>query len=282
VERPTSGRRHIRAGSVTVAELMKNRPTPVRLPSRDDEPVTEEMVPGPLDGSQQEMSRQDQDMTPNSHHRRSPARNKQLAKLAGLGVATAVLCASVAAASIINTRRQAETAAASRPSIEMTDEQALLPNLFTLGQAAGPERRMTTGLPAPNKGTAAAAVPGPGRQQNTEPKAVTGHAVPADEPINTELVRRYYELLANRPSLALGLLDGALRDSDLSHFVNSWSQVRDIRVVDVQQRPDGGLLAVVEMLLPDGGTARVQQLLTVTETLPQRITGAEIISAQRS
>ncbi|MFD1050930.1 hypothetical protein ACFQ1S_38095, partial [Kibdelosporangium lantanae] len=85
-----------------------------------------------------------------------------------------------------------------------------------------------------------------------------------------------------QPTQALGLLDGVLRASDLSHFVSSWSQVRDIQVLDVQQRSDNSLLAVVEMVLPDGGTARVQQLLTVTRTVPQRITGAEIISAQRS
>jgi hypothetical protein len=283
VERPTSGRRHIRAGSITVAELIKNRPTPVRTPSRDDEPVTEEMVPGPLDDLQPELSAPD--LAPNTH-RRQPAKTKQLAKLAGLGVATVVLCASLAAASIITTRRQAETEAGSRPSMEMTDEQALLPNLFTLGTAvAAPEPRMTTGLPVPNKGAATATVekPSPGaRATSTEPRSVTGHAVPAEEPINADLVRRYYDLLANRPTLALGLLDSVLRDSDLSQFVDSWSQVRDIRVMDVQQRPDGALLAVVEMVLPDGGTARVQQLLRVTETVPQRITGAEIISAQRS
>jgi hypothetical protein len=282
VERPTSGRRHIRAGAITVAELIQNRPTPVRIPSRD-EAATEEMVTGLLGEPQPDES---QDAAPNTH-RRAPARTRQLAKLAGLAVATGVLCASVAAATIINTHRQAATEAAARPVIEMTDEQALLPNLFTLGPATGPERRITTELPTPNKGAATATMenPGPGPAHSADAKKVTAgqqHPVPAEDPINAELVRRYYDLLANRPSLALGLLDNVLRTSDLSHFVNSWSQVRGIQVVDVQQRADGALLAVVEMVLPDGGTARVQQLLRVTESMPQRITGAEIISAQRS
>ncbi|MEV4317509.1 hypothetical protein [Actinocrispum sp. NPDC049592] len=266
----------MRAGSITVAELIKNRPTPVRLPSRDDEPQTEEMVM-----REPEPSRQDP--APNTH-RRTPARTKQLAKLAGLGVAAAVLCASVAAASIITTKRQAATDAAARPAIEMTDEQAMLPNLFTLGTATGPERKVTTELPAPNTGSAAASVdsPGAGRVAQPEPKRpVTGHQV-TQEPVNAELVRRYYDLLASQPSQALGLLDSVLRTSDLSHFVDSWTQVRGIKVLDVQQRTDGTLLAVVSMVLPNGGTARVQQLLRLTETMPQRITGAEIISAQQS
>ncbi len=277
MERPTSGRRHIRAGSITVAELIKNRPTPVRLPSRDDEPQTEEMVM-----REPEPSRQDP--APNTH-RRTPARTKQLAKLAGLGVAAAVLCASVAAASIITTKRQAATEAGARPAIEMTDEQAMLPNLFTLGTATGPERTVTTELPAPNTGSAAASVDSPGSGRSAgqpEPKRpVTGHQV-NQEPVNADLVRRYYDLLASQPSQALGLLDSVLRTSDLSHFVNSWSQIRGIKVLDVQQRADGSLLAVVSMVLPNGGTARVQQLLRLTETMPQRITGAEIISAQQS
>jgi hypothetical protein len=284
VERPTSGRRHIRAGSITVAELIKNRPAPVRLPARD-EAVTEEMVKDLL--TEPPVAARPEAAAPNTH-RRAPAKTRQLAKMAGLGLATGVLCASVAAASIINTHRQAATEAANRPAIEMTDEQALLPNLFTLGPAAGPERRITTELPVPNTGTAEATVdnPGPGPAAHPQPdpkKLATGtHAAPAEDPINAELVRRYYELLASHPTLALGLLDNVLRESDLSHFVSSWSQIRNIQVVDVQRRADGALLAVVEMMLPNGDTARVQQLLRVTGTMPQRITGAEIISAQRS
>jgi hypothetical protein len=262
----------MRAGSITVAELIENRLPPVRIPSRD-EAVTEEMVTGLL-GTPEE--------TAPSTHRRPPARTRQLAKLAGLGVATAALCASVAAASIINTRRQATTDAGARPSVEMTDEQALLPNLFTLGPAAAPERRITTGLPTPNKGSAFATVNSGPSPLQADSKRVSGHPAPAEDPTNAELVRRYYDLLSSKPSLALGLLDGALRGSDLSHFVNSWSQVRDIKVVDVRQRADSTLMAVIEMILPDGGAVRVQQLLRVTKTAPQRITGAEILAAQRT
>jgi hypothetical protein len=281
VERPTSGRRHIRAGSITVAELIKNRPTPVRLPARDDDAVTEEMVgvlAEPQPASHQPVSHQD--VSPNTH-RRAPARTRQAAKIAVLGVAAGVLCVSVAAASIITTHRQtAPEAAAVQPSVPMTDEQVLLPNLFTLGPAAA-QRRTDNGLPLPTKG-APTTVDAPPAAHAPENKAVPSHPVPAEDPIDAELVRRYYDLLANQPTQALGLLDGVLRASDLSHFVTSWSQVRDIHVLDVQQRSDGTLLAVVAMVLPDGGTARVQQLLTVTKTVPQRITGAEILSAQRS
>lgn len=221
-----------------------------------------------------------------SSHRRPPARTRQLAKLAALGGATVVLCASIATASIINSRRQADQAATvSRPVAEMTDEQALLPSLFTLGSGNTP--KITTELPAPNKGSAAATVEnaGQGRRPVDNSKQVNGpRAVPADDPNPTdaELVKRYYKLLAEQPVKALSLLDGGLRQSDLSQFVDSWTQVRSIEVVEVHKRGDGELLAIVHMMLPDGGKARVQQLLRVTDGLPQRITGAEIVAAQRS
>jgi hypothetical protein len=220
-----------------------------------------------------------------SSHRRPPARTRQLAKLAALGGATAVLCASIATASIINNRRQADQAAVSRPVAEMTDEQALLPNLFTLGTGDAP--RITTELPAPNKGSAAATVEnaGSGRRPVDNGKQVNGpRVIPADDPNPTdaELVKRYYKLLAEQPVQALSLLDGGLRQSDLSQFLDSWTQVRAIEVVDVHKRGDGELLAIVHMMLPDGGKARVQQLLRVSDGLPQRIIGAEIVAAQRS
>ncbi|ONI73424.1 hypothetical protein ALI144C_46870 [Actinosynnema sp. ALI-1.44] len=291
MERPTSGRRHIRAGAITVAELIKNRPTPVHAPSRDaDEAATEEMPAGidtepmPPISSTDEPA-QAQSPAPNTHRRRA-TRTGQLAKLAGLGVATVVLCGSIAAASIINTRRQANTEAAERPAAEMTNEQALLPNMFTL--TAGNTPRITTELPAPNKGSASATVENPaGSRRPVDAKKLSGSSTPPTQPTDsvptdTELVREYYKLLAKQPQQAVALLDGLLRQTDLSRFVASWSQTRDIRVVDVQSRGDGALLAVVEMVLPDGDTARVQQLLRVTDGQPKRITGAEILSAQRS
>ncbi|MET0236865.1 MAG: hypothetical protein ABW224_19610 [Kibdelosporangium sp.] len=269
---------------------MKNRPVPVRVPARDDEAHTEELTPSLATETTETMTRVESapGLPPEpqpSSHRRTPVRTRQLAKIAGLGVATVVLCASVAAASIINSRRQAESGTASRPVAEMTNEQALLPSLFSLGSVTMP--RMTTELPAPNKGSAAATVenPGPGRRAVDNNKQLSGpQAVAAEDPnpVDADLVKRYYKLLAEQPTQALGLLDGVLRQSDLSHFVDSWTQVRSIEVVDVQKRAEGELLAVVHMMLPDGGKARVHQLLKVSESIPQRITGAEIVSAQRS
>ncbi|CAM3984444.1 hypothetical protein KIPE111705_34585 [Kibdelosporangium persicum] len=290
MERPTSGRRHIRAGSITVAELIKNRPTPVHLESRD-EAATEEMPAGiatepmPPVTSAEPRPLAQPSPAPRTH-RRQAARTGHLAKLAGLGVATAVLCASIAAASIINTRRQAETGAVGRPVAEMTNEQALLPHMFTLTAVNAP--RITTEMPAPNTGSASATMEntGSGRRANDSKKLTAPVTPPAQvtntAPTDAELVREYYKLLASQPQQAVGLLDGLLRQTDLSHFLDSWTQTRDIRVIDVQPRGDGALLAVVEMVLPDGGTARVQQLLRVTESQPKRITGAEIVSAQRS
>lgn len=309
MERPTSGRRHIRAGSITVAELIRNRPTPVRAPSRDEatEAVTVTTPSGaatePMPAVRPSAEAGSGHHPPNTHRRRA-AHSGQLAKLAGLGVATVVLCGSIAAASIINTRRQAGTEAAGRAVTGMSEtsgmsgEQTLLPNMFTL--TAGDTPRITTELPAPNKGSASATVdnrgashrPGDaGKKQPAGPR--TTGAAPVDTgqtgtgqadavPTDAELVREYYKRLARQPREAVALLDGLLRRTDLTRFLDSWSQTRDIRVVDVQPRDDGALLAIVEMVLPDGGTARVQQLLRVTDGQPKRITGAEIVSAQRS
>ena len=173
----------------------------------------------------------------------------------------------------------------------MLERRELLPTLFTLNSAGLPDTpRITTELPAPNRGSAEATVenPGQGRRavdhngadQATMPRATAPAENP--NPVDADLVRRYYALLAQQPTRALGLLDGVLRQADLSQFISSWDRVRAVEVLEVQDRGDGELLALVRMTLPNGGQARVQQMLRVTESIPQRITGAEILSAQRS
>ena len=66
----------------------------------------------------------------------------------------------------------------------------------------------------------------------------------------------------------------------LGEFLDSWSTVTGIDVVDVRERA-GGVLAVVRMDLADGGHLRIEQLLTVADS-PRRITGVQLLSAQRN
>ncbi|MET1072614.1 MAG: hypothetical protein ABWY11_08220, partial [Umezawaea sp.] len=84
MQRPTTtGRRHNRTGSITVAELIRNQPSPVRIPSRE-EADTEDLMEDVL-GLEETDQR----------------RSNRAAKAAGLVAGGLVLFASVAAASIL-------------------------------------------------------------------------------------------------------------------------------------------------------------------------------------
>jgi hypothetical protein len=61
-------------------------------------------------------------------HRRPPARGTQFAKLASIGVAGAVLCGAVAVSSMISQQRRENTQSAARPTVQITGDQALLPD----------------------------------------------------------------------------------------------------------------------------------------------------------
>src|SRR5439155_20499941 len=112
-------------------------------------------------------------------------------------------------------------------------------------------------------------------------EAETSMPHPDEQLSKIQLVERFYTLAAGAPDRAFGLLDGTLLGTDLDQFVRSWSSVRDLQVIDVREQGDD-VLAVVRLRLPDGTYLRVQQLLDVANTVPRRIIGAEILSAQRN
>lgn len=276
MDRLTTGRRHARAGSVTVTELLIRQASPARCTDSspaepDDITDTIPVVVAP------------------ASHRRPPARGTQFAKLASIGVAGAVLCGAVTVSSMISQQRRENAQSGARPTVQITGDQALLPDRLdrTLPKAYVPAPESprqvppaaeatvvpTTAPPAPP--AAPAHVP-PG---GTTASANTGGTAPA--PANDlALVRAFYENLPDAPAAAFELLSPELLHSDLGEFLQAWSRVVAIDTLELAQRADG-VLATVRMRLLDGGHLRIQQLLTVAES-PRRIVGVQLLSAQRN
>ena len=268
MDRLTTGRRHARAGSVTVTELLSRQASPTLCtdssPAVPDEDSTD-TIPVVLQAT----------------HRREPARAAQLAKLASLGVAGVVLCGAVTISSFIAGQRREDGAATMRPNVQITGEQALLPDVLDRTLPADPETSTPangTPTPSPQPPPTRAEVPAaaPVDGTGTSPSDSTVEVGPAND---LELVREFYENLPDSPASAFELLSTDLVNMDLDEFLSSWSQVIEIDSVDVVQRADG-VLATVRMRLADGSKLRVEQLLTVAES-PRRIVGVQLLSAQR-
>ncbi|SRR6266545_2207323 len=276
-EQVSRGRRHIRAGSVHVSELIRNQPLPFEITSPEPEPVSP-----PVDGLD---SLLDPDQHAPNSHRRPVSKAAQAAKIAGLGLASFALCASIAYGSMITHQRRDQSAseAATRPTMSINGEQALLPDrLNNVVPKAG-----VTGLPQlPGPPTDASDTidnPGPAAPAG-EPQAQQGGA--SASPTGTaqskkELVEKFYRLVPTWPAQAFNLLDPTLLGTDLNKFVQSWSTITGLEVLEVSERDDN-VFAVVRLRLPDGSHLRVQQLLDVANSTPRKIVGATILSAQRN
>jgi hypothetical protein len=283
-ERLSTGRRHIRAGSVHVSELIAKRSLPfVDLPD-----VEQEFKDNPPPDGLFELLETEEEAP--ASHRRPPSKAAQAAKIAVLGVASFVLCASIVYGSMINREHgESEQQAANKPAADISGEQALLPDLLNravpkggIGNAEETARQPGPGAPAQasevieNTGAEAPAA-GPPAAEAPATEAVPSAAVSGSK---KEVVEQFYRLVPSWPTKAYGLLDPNL-GTDVTQFVQSWSTVSGLEVLDVQERGDQ-VLAVVRMRLPDGSHLRVQQLLDVANTAPHRILGAEILSAQRN
>jgi hypothetical protein len=269
VDRLTTGRRHVRAGSVTVTELITRQTSPTLC----------------LDSSATEPDDDITDTIPvvvAAAHRREPAKGAQLAKLASLGMAGAVLCGAVTVSSMIAHQRRDGTHQALRPISQITGEQALLPDRLdeTLPKAPAPappvvQERATPSTPVP--------VPPPATPDSFPGGTTASDAVGAvgsRQETDLDLVREFYENLPESPAEAFRLLSSDLMNAGVSEFLASWSRVVSIDSVDVLQRADG-VLATVQMRLLGGDRLRTQQLLTVAES-PRRIVGVQLLSAQRN
>lgn len=268
MDRLTTGRRHLRAGSVTVTELISRQASPAHCtesspaPDTDDDMITD-VIP----------------VVVAAHRRDEPAKGAQLAKLASLGVAGVVLCGAVTIASVIAHQRREGAQVASKPTVQITGEQALLPDKLdeTLPKTPAAVPLAVEDERPTRRNTAPAATPAATRDGDTSP---SGGGVTVGPANDLELVREYYGNLPESPVAAFNLISPDVLDMSLSDFLASWSTVTSIDSVDVVQRADG-VLATVKMRLLAGGQLRIQQLLTVAES-PRRIVGVQLLSAQRN
>lgn len=273
MERPTpSGRRYVREGSVPVHDLI-TREIPKVI---DPPPAAAPAVPAePLD------TLLEQPTGRRGTHRRPPSAGTQLAKLAGLGVAAFLLCGSVALGSMIAHKRTSENAASGRPTIEITGEQALLPD--RLNETLPPSGAVAPQVRSGSTGAAPGTEESAPRAQ-TPPAIVdataSSTAILPGSITDTQFVERFYELLPAAPADAFELLSPELLHTDLGDFLQSWSTVAQLEILDLAERADG-VLAVVRMQLADGSHLRMQQLLSVADQ-PRQIVAVELLSAQRN
>jgi hypothetical protein len=280
VDRLTTGRRHVRAGSVTVTELLSRQASPTHCTdsSKADTEIDAITDTIPVVVEEEEVE---------AAHRREPAKAAQLAKLASLGVAGVVLCGAVTISSMIAHQRREATSQAIRPSLQITGEQALLPDQLDetvptpapkTPLVADDEADDTAGdRPAPKNSTATPPAATPASDTGT---SASGGAVTTPPVSDEALVREFYANLPDSPAAAFDLLSPEGFSTSLSEFLASWSKVTAIDTVDVVKRADG-VLATVRMRLLGGGQLRIEQLLTVAES-PRRIVGVQLLSAQRN
>lgn len=268
MDRLTTGRRRVRAGSVSVTELITKQAARPESPQGDVDVTADLPI---VSGG-----------TPTSH-RRPAMHGAQFAKITGLGVATAVLCGAVGIASTIAHQRQVENEAANRPAEPISGEQALLPDELDRTLTRGGAKAVAPPAPDPvTQAPRAEANPPPATTTTTAPAtapADTGAAAPT--PVSDlDVVRRFYETVPRDPAVAFGLISPELLHSTLGRFLESWSRVRSVDVLGLQKRADG-VLAIIRMQLADGRHIQLQQLLTVADS-PRRIVDVELLSAQRN
>ncbi|MCS7482251.1 hypothetical protein ACFFQW_32960 [Umezawaea endophytica] len=273
MQRPTTtGRRHNRVGSITVAELIRKQPSPVRIPSRE-EAETDVLVVDVL-GLEE------------SPHRRRPNR---AAKAAGLMTGALVLFASVAAASILAGKRpQGPEEQPVAAPIELSGSTALRPDLLSarLGNDPAPvPGAAATGSP----GTSPSAVPVPNAPLAADPKRDPGTppattaappTVPSTSQPKIDVVRGFYDLLPANPAEASRLLTADLVGGNTLDFIRSWSTIRAITVESTTLQPEGSVLAEVSMQELDGRWLRVLQRFWFADTSTPKIIATELLSAQ--
>lgn len=269
MKRPTTGRRHPRSGSIPVTELIRKRPAKLDVP-QEHRALANALVLASTESVQDK---------PTSH-RRPQARSAQLARVAGLGLAACVLCGSVTLAAVITHNRD-QTAAPANHKLEITGEQALLPDSYTTiaNQAPAPARpTVPTQVPRTAEGSF------PYTPSSTEPTTSAGTETThqrAKSSSAVQLVREFYKLIASDPAQAFQLLaPESFFGADFGRFVAAWSVVTDVHVLSMHEQKDGSVVSVVSMRMADGSKLRLEQLLRTGGDGELRIVGAQLLSAQ--
>ncbi|GAA0237641.1 hypothetical protein GCM10010492_40920 [Saccharothrix mutabilis subsp. mutabilis] len=270
MQRPTtSGRRHNRTGSVSVAELIRKQRTPLRIPSPEQaatQGLVTELLGEPV-------------------HRSAPPPSRRGARIAGLVTGALVLITSVAAVAVLAGHRapgpERPRAAAPR---EISGHSALRPDVLSaeLGGSAEPGGSTRTGDGA-EPGRPAEVAPLPmAADDPAAPSVVPPPSVATGPNPRVDVVRRFYELLPAKPAEAARLLSPELVGGSGREFVAAWDRIQSITIESTSARPDGSVLAVVSMQERTGRWMRVEQVFWLTETSQPRITGTRVLSAQRS
>ncbi|PRX44035.1 hypothetical protein B0I33_113201 [Prauserella shujinwangii] len=223
---------------------------------------------------------------PSPPHEPEPAFARR-AKLIGLIVAIALLVGSIAAAALLadDHGRDRSFDPAERPEITgvaalggfvLPAQRRSVPHVrpAAVGDADPAEPATTpTGQPADGDRIALRAAHG-------EPAQPAAHSEPEPFADGISTVRRFYELVAERPREALALLDPAPAGREAAELVRAWSAMDTVRVDDLAEHPGGVVRAVVTMVPPDGKPLRVTQLLTLSEGPDTRIRAARLVATR--
>ncbi|RAS68823.1 hypothetical protein C8D87_102896 [Lentzea atacamensis] len=271
MQRPaTTGRRHTRAGSISVAELIKQQPSPMRIPS-NEEAATDALVTSLL-GPTENMTATTVTI-PVVSGRRRRIRRSRAAKAAGLLTGAIVLVSSVAGAAILASKRPANYGipVSERP-VALSGASALRPDILS-AQLPNEHTPLQTAADTP--------MPQPSALLLNMPEPTTPEVSTGPQP-QVDVVKRFYELLTTKPSSAAKLLSPDLVGANPKEFVESWGMIKTVNVDQTSLRPDGSVLAVVSMQELDGSWLRIEQLFWLTDTTQPRIIGTEVLSAQRS
>lgn len=178
-------------------------------------------------------------------------------KLVALVTAVALLCAAIVAAAFLERQRRG----APPPGVDgghITGVRALA-GVVSSGVTAAP-------LPAAQR---------PGGAASSQGAMQFAEGTRGIDDLET--ARKFYRLIADRPEQALDMLGGTLSDDERRELALAWHEVDRVRV-DLHERPDGLLRAVVTMTDESAGRLRLEQVLRVD---PPRITEVRLLSSQQ-
>ncbi|MFB9907147.1 hypothetical protein [Allokutzneria oryzae] len=280
MERSTTGRRHQRAGAVTVAELIRKQPAPARGPARsvtDSQQLVSELysstqpttpTPAPVYFADPEP-----EPDPREHPLLKPLR------VLGIIVGALLLAGSVVAASVITADYGPHGPRTQYQAPQLNGALALRPDLVldrlvgatkATASSANTDTKPLNRQPAANRpGTTTAKPTG-----TWQPNAVTPTTA-------VEVVQEFFQRLQHRPELAVQMLDTKLIGPDRAAFLKAWETVKSVRLQDVEQGKNG-VLSTMTLELANGTRLRMEQLLTLGAAEPRQIVAAELLSVQQS
>lgn len=99
-------------------------------------------------------------------------------------------------------------------------------------------------------------------------------------PSNSDVVRRFYQHVANSPEQALRMLAPRLLGNRTGELRRAWRSFADARVVEITERPHGAVCAIVTVRQPDGTRKRLTQLFDFADQ--GLIDHVQLLSAQQN